>query len=181
MGKKSRSNQTIKGVRMKICMLVAVLFAVVTGHAQDTSPFGPALYEQVKKLNTDNTNGEKARKVLRATYNVPINGGALGAHGLGVFLPAKALINKSYFYTATQFVDAGVGTVAFSCEDAGNIYPATDITSFVVGTITSGTQTGTASVMTASIAAQCEVTATVGGVVPSAGKVILFIEYTVVE
>jgi len=94
----------------------------------------------------------------------------------------RVIDRQTWFYTVTQFVDAGAGTVAISCEDANNLYTATDITGIAVGTITAGAADGhAAATFVGSIAAACEVTATVATAAQSAGKLIFFIEYVVVE
>ena len=130
---------------------------------------------------TPSVDGNSSGRIARVTYDVAVDTGTIGAHLLGLSLPANSIITRSWFYTVTQFVDAGAGTVAISCEDANNIYSAADITGIAGGAFTSGVQDDAIGNFTGSIAASCEVTATVATAAQSAGKLILFIEYTVVE
>lgn len=128
--------------------------------------------------------GLHAKRLARFTLNCASSGCSVGAHGLGVSLPAKALITRSYLYVVTQFSDTGTCTVAIHCEDANNIKTATDITGTAAGGLIEGQSTGAASAFVGSIAATCEITATVadgGSCVPSAGKLVGFVEYNVVE
>lgn len=125
--------------------------------------------------------GLHLKRIARVTYDVAVDLGTIAAHTLGVSLPANALIQRSWIYVITQFVDAGSGTVAFHCEDANNIKTATDITGTADGGIIEGAQLGTTATMTGSIAATCEITATVATSAQTAGKAILFVEYLVVE
>ena len=132
-------------------------------------------------LEVPTSDGLMAVRTARATYDIAVDGGDAAAHGLGVTLPANALILHSWFYVVTQFVDAGAGTVAIHCEDADNIYAAADITGNSAGAVVEGVQDGTAANFTGSIAAACELTATVATAAQSAGKLILFVDYVVVE
>lgn len=118
-------------------------------------------------------------RFAKAIYDVDTDGGTIAAHGLGVYLPAHAIIKQAWFYTDTQFVDGGSGTVALHCEDANNIYSAADVTGITAGTTTSGVSTGTAATMKDAIAADCEITATVAGAAQTAGKMTIFVEYVV--
>jgi hypothetical protein len=118
-------------------------------------------------------------RIARFTYDVATNLGTIAAHGLGVSLPAKAIIIRSFFQIDTQFVDGGAGTVALSCEDANNIKTATDITGSSVGAFVEGASTGAASAFVGSIAASCEITATVAGAAQTAGKLTGWVMYVV--
>jgi len=111
--------------------------------------------------------------------------GAAAAYGLGITIPANAIMVRSWFYTVTQFVDAGSGTVALSCETANNIFSAADITGNADGVLVDGVQqafatfdgTGAAGIL----GSACELTATVATAAQTAGKLILFVEYLIAE
>lgn len=121
-------------------------------------------------------------RMARVEYDVTGgDSGGVGAHGLGVSLPQSAVITRSWVYTNTQFVDSGSGTLALSCEDANNILTAQDVTGSASNTISEGGSTGTAATFVKNIGAACEITATVGGVAATAGKLTAFIEYIVVD
>jgi len=177
--------------------LLLVLFLLPTIVLATTGPFHP--YEKKKFDEVDATaavntaittkindmtaaytaEGINVKRIARITYDTATDGGGIGAHALGVTLPAKSLITEAYMYTDTQFVDAGSGTVAISCEDANNIYTATDITGNAAGTIVQGTASYDAKVN--SIANACEVTATVSTATQTSGKLTIFVEYVVTD
>jgi len=129
--------------------------------------------------------GSMQKRIARATYDVAVDGGAAAAYGLGITIPANAIMVRSWFYTVTQFVDAGSGTVALSCETANNIFSAADITGNADGVLVDGVQqafatfdgTGAAGIL----GSACELTATVATAAQTAGKLILFVEYLIAE
>ena len=131
------------------------------------------------------SDGSMQKRIARATYDVAVDGGTIAAHLLGVKIPANAIMVRSWFYTVTQFVDAGAGTVALHCETANNIFSALDITGNADGVKVDGVQqafatfdgTGAAGVL----GAECELTATVATAAQTAGKLVLFVEYLVAE
>lgn len=121
-------------------------------------------------------------RVAKASYSFADGDLAVGAHGLGVSLPAKAVITRSWIHVTLQQVDTGTCTVAISCEDANNIKTATDISGSAADALVEGQSTGAASAFIKSIAAACEITLTVadgGSCVPSAGTGQVFVEYVV--
>ncbi len=135
-------------------------------------------------LTAVGANGLHAHRTARATLNCAASGCSVGAHLLGVSLPAKALITRSYIYVKTQFTDTGTCTVAVSCEDANNIKTATDITGTAAAGFIEGQSTGAASAFVAGIASTCEITATIadgGSCVPANGYANIFVEYQVID
>jgi len=131
------------------------------------------------KVVAQTADGLHLKRVARATLDCAASSCVAGDVGMGVSLPAKAIITQAYFHTITQFVDGGAGTVALKCEDAANIFAAADITGITVGTNTSGVPTGTAATMVDSIAAACVITATIAVAEQTAGVLNLFLEYVV--
>lgn len=132
-------------------------------------------------LAVGTADGLNAKRVARATYDCATSC-TVGAHTLGVTLPANALIIRSYIYVVTQMVDTGTCTIAYHCEDANNIKTATDLTGSAAGAFIEGASTGAISAAVGSISAPCLITATTadgGSCVPSAGKHIVFVEYVV--
>lgn len=126
--------------------------------------------------------GLMRKRFARVTYDIADTGNdSTGDAALGVTIPANSIITRSWFYTVTQFTDGGAGTVALSCEDAGNILPAQDITGITAGSFTDASQDGAIANFKGGIAADCEVTATVATAAQTAGKLILFLEYFVGE
>lgn len=174
-------------------LVLALTTMCEVSFAQST-PFQPEVDKRFKAIEADVTtlealpssasytaDGISAVRVARATYDVAVNGGGTGAHGLLVSLPAKALVKQVWFQIITQFSDSGSGTVALSCEDAGNLYVAADVTGITAGTTTTGVATGSAATMVDGIAAACEITATVATAAQATGKMIVFVEYVVIE
>jgi len=138
----------------------------------------------VAELNqTDETSqssdGKLLKKIVRATLDCGASSCVAGTVSMVQTLPAKAIITQAYFFTVTQFVDGGAGTVALHCEDADNIFAAADITGIVVDTITSGVPIGTAGTMAAGLAAQCTITATIAVAEQTAGVLNLWVEYVI--
>jgi hypothetical protein len=125
------------------------------------------------------TDGLYVERIAFFTYDVAVDLGTVTTHGLGVTLPAKAVITQSWYKIITQFSDSGSGTVALSCEDANNILTAGDITGISANTITTGASTGSAATMVRGIGAACEITATVATAAQDAGKLIGWVRYVV--
>jgi hypothetical protein len=144
---------------------------------------GAAKITEAKMLGIA-ADGLHTKRIARATLNCAASGCSVGAHTLGVTLPAKSLITRSYINVVTQLTDTGTCTVAIHCEDANNIKTATDITGTAANGWIEGESTGAASAFKGSIAAACLITATVadgGSCAPLTGKAIVFVEYDVVE
>lgn len=171
-------------------LLLSLLFVT---SAQAGIPFTEELSDALTPV-VSNTNYNLVKKLIRAVWNpslVADHGSSTvdsGVHVLGPKLPAKAIITSSYAYVVTPPSGTGSGsTVAFKCEDSGNILTAVDLTAKAAGAVVSGNQYGpsttsaAAAGMTASIASECNVSAVVAGASPTAGKVVLFVEYVVGE
>ncbi len=126
------------------------------------------------------TTGVFPKGVARFIYDTAVHGLTNTAHGLGVYLPAGAVIVRSYFKIITQFSDSGTTTLALSCEDANNIKTATDITGSSANAFVEGESTGAASAFQRAIGAQCEITATPAGAANNVllgGKLVGWVEY----
>lgn len=184
----------MKKLTLLLCTLFAMLASTSTLARTDLtrSPFKDVISDAVNNAEDDIDDLEASAsasaylsdgllnyRVARVTYDTAVDGGGIGAHALGVTLPASSIIKQAFFYTVTQFADSGAGTVALSCEDAGNIYGAADITGNTAGTLVAGSAVGTVATMIKNIASACEVTATVAGATQTAGKLNLFLEYLV--
>lgn len=135
-------------------------------------------------LSLINADGANACRTARFTYDVSggADSGSVGVASLGVSLPANSIIRKAFFYSVTTPVSAGAGTVAFSCEDANNLFSAAAITGWTGGTLQDGAAdetdvSGAITSMTVGIAAECEIVATVASAAYTAGKVIGFVDY----
>lgn len=157
------------------------------------TPFQPEVdkrfdaLEQVVAPTSYAADGLLTKRMARATYDV--TGGEhsgsstvnSGLHSLGVTLPAKSLITRSYLYVADELVDGGSGTLAIQCEDANNIKTATDMTGSSAGDSIEGESTGAASAFVGGIASDCVISAKVAGADISAGKINVFVEYVITD
>ena len=153
---------------MKAFVLGLALFLVCSvSNAASYPGVGPAVAKQldaigpvkVKKFIFDSALGSNSSSTTDS-----------GVHGTGVYLPAGAVIVRSYIYVNAQMTDSGSGTVAYHCEDANNIKTATDMTGTAAAGWIEGQSTGAVSAFISSIAASCEIKATVAGTDLTAGK-----------
>lgn len=147
--------------------------------AVDTGQLAAASVDE-DKLALPTIDGLNAKRILRSTYDVAVDGGTVAAHALSESLPANAIVSQVWFQIITQFVDAGSGTVALSCAGANDLFSAADITGDAAGVITAGVPVGTAATMF-DVGSTCVVTATVATAAQSAGKMVIFIEYVVTD
>lgn len=105
-----------------------------------------------------------------------------GSHELGVSLPAGAIITRSYIHVVTAVVGAGAlgtSTVAFQCEDAGNIKSAADVTVLAADSLTVGAADDALANFQKGIAAECDIKAVLVNPAGdySAGKINVFVDY----
>lgn len=129
---------------------------------------------------TQAADGLNIARVARATYDFAVNGGAVSAIDLGVTLPAKSVITNSLMEIVTPIVSTNNdGTFAVSCEDANNIFTATDIDGQGALSVLKGTALPSAPV--GGIAAACNITASIAVHAFTAGKVIIWVYYVVGE
>lgn len=166
------------------------LASTAFGQSAVINPGSPYLRAPIKHLinlnkAADNTGvGTHLQRIANFTYSTSGAGSSIGVHSTGVYLPAKAVITRSYFRVGSAFTDSGAGTVALSCEDAGNIKPAVDFTAFTAGSFQDGSTTGAIATFVGAstsneISATCEITATVAGFIQSTGNLRGWIEYIV--
>ena len=175
-------------IGLLLCCVIMGVGANAALPKKDTAPYQPEVYKALRDLEDKNIAQDTRlialeqlpyTRTIRAEYDVAVQGGAIGLHGLGAALPAKAVITRSWYQVGTQFVDAGSGTVGVYCEDAGNILAATDITGQSAGSLTDGQSTGTVASMVSGIGSNCEITAVVAGAAQTAGKLVVFVTYVV--
>jgi hypothetical protein len=127
-------------------------------------------------LAVPTADGLNAMRVARATFDCT-GTCAIGATASTVTLPANSIVTQVYFRIETLFVDAGAGTVSFSCEDSENLLGATDFPAIAAGVITAGIPIGTAATMVDDIAAPCALTLDVLAFDQTAGVVTLYVQY----
>lgn len=144
--------------------------------------------------------GAGVREVVVGVYDVSGgDSGAIGSHGLGVYLPDNAVITRVIIDVVTTFVTASAdaGTIAVQIQsandvvaaiavsDASNVWDA-GIRSTKIGTYATSGNAETALVQGASAAASMlkttairELTVVTAGQVVTAGKAVFYVEYFV--
>jgi hypothetical protein len=160
---------------MKIFIVLFALIFSTTVFAQSAGQ--KARYSSFKQTAMNEIDDMKSQKTVRVQYNFATHGGAIGTIGLGKYLPAGAIIARSYLYIDTALVSGGTGTFALQCEDANNIKTASYYGGSSAGTLLEGASTGATSAMVKSIGARCEISAVLGVEAFTAGKVTAFVNY----
>lgn len=173
-------------MKQTFVIIALLLSGGVANASLSGAPFIPEVDQRFHVLETaagsgsDSIDGSfMSRKYSRATYDVAVDGASsTSSLGLGVYLPAKAIVTKVLYYIDTQFVDAGSGTIGIQCEDSDNIVYPLDVTGFAAGAIKNGVPVPATPTIVDGIAAQCELKAYSSGThVPTAGKLTVFVEY----
>ncbi len=162
--------------------LISGLF-VFNPQAKSGSPFPPWIYSYFGN-QLPVASGIDVPRRAHAIFDVSTGGHtATGTYGLGVFLPAKAIIMRSWLYTVTlsSGSTAPLSTIAIQCEDANNIKTATNLTNSSADTFIEGESTGAVSAAKTSIASPCEISAVVATGVMSTGKWDIYIDYDIHE
>lgn len=166
-----------------------MLFLLTAPFAQSAIKGAPFLPEEDARFDAlegnslvNSQDGSHVKQLVVATYDFSKYGGSSTVNS-GVIpipnakLPANALIVRSYLWIEKKLVGAG-NTIAFSCQNANNIFTATNITPNAANSPVDGVETG-ASAVFANITAPCTVKATLAGNNLTAGKVTAYIEYVV--
>jgi hypothetical protein len=121
-----------------------------------------------------------------AIYDTALNDSAgvsnktVAAHGLGVFLPNKAIVVRALYQTVTTFTSGGSATIALKVQSANDLKTATAYTdgSFTAATLTDCAPAHSAATSIA-LTAERELTATVATAALTAGKLVLYVEYMI--
>lgn len=149
--------------------------------------------------------GLGARYIASAVYDTALNDSSgvsnktVAAHGLGVYLPTKAVIINSWWDVITTFTSANdSATIALSVQSAGDIVAAIAIATTgdvwdaglhggLHGSYAEATVSGDTAILDAArkaasylkLTAERELTATVAVQALTAGKAVLFVEYVI--
>lgn len=119
-------------------------------------------------------------KVLRATYDFSVNGGAQGSLSLGQSFPANAIIKRCYFYVKTRMTSAtNAAKIALQAEGAGDIYAAATANTPTVGSFNAGIEDGTTTNMVITTASRALTLVISNGENLTAGKFVVFCSYDV--
>ena len=144
----------------------------------------------IRRGAVKSTSGLRVQKIARAIYDTALTDSAgvsnktVAAHGLGVYIPAKAIITRAWYQVVTGFTSASsnTGTIAVSLESAGDVKAAVAVSdaSYSGAGYNEGIQDGTAAhFVQASV--ERELVATVAIAALTAGKLILHVEYALGE
>lgn len=173
----------------KLPAIAILLFTFVAHAAILNAPFNPEEDARFNALEGGNTipqtypvgaaDGHNVPQLAQATYNFATQGGAVGTISLGVKLPKNAIIHQAWLYSITKPTTSASGTLAFTCQNAGDVGAATAAASYAAaGASIAGAATGAASAFTYTTAA-CTIQAVIATGALTAGKVTAFVEYTV--
>jgi hypothetical protein len=133
--------------------------------------------------------GTVAREVAVVTFDTAaldssgVANTTVAAHGLGVYLPAKAIITKVFIQIVSGFTSAAsTATIALSAEAANDLFSALAVsdTKLSTGPFTAGVPDGTVT-NTKQTTVVREITATVAVQALTAGKMNIFIDYMIAE
>ncbi len=137
-----------------------------------------------QKLAVPGADGLNAPRIARATYDFDVDGGAIGDIALGVTLPDNAIVTRAWYEVITTLVsgtDAATIALSIPVDDVAGIVAATAIsaaTDWDAG-LHEAIQDGTAAAMSEKTTAARELTATIAVEDVTAGKFVLFAEYSV--
>lgn len=158
---------------------------------------------QVKRGPVKAESGLATQYTAVAVYDTAVNDSAgvsnktTAAHGLGVFIPTKAIITNAWWDVITTFTSAAdSATIALSAQSAGDIVAAIAISTAgdvwdagihggLMGSYAEATVAGDSAILDAArkaasyvkTTAERELTATVAVQALTAGKAVLFVEY----
>lgn len=158
---------------------------------------------RVKRGSAVKYEGQQVRELAVATYDVAVDGGAIGAHALGVYIPDNAIITNAWIDVVTTFTDGAddSATLAVHLQSAGDLVAAVAVSAAgnvwdagVRGTLVNNPALGadaahdTALEVIAlyaatkiKLTAERQVTVTVADDALTAGKMNIFIEYVISE
>ena len=138
----------------------------------------------------DDKNGTMAHRVIKATYDFGVHGGAetsinIGLDNAGVgaraiVIPAGSMIKKTYLYVETAFAATGATNVSFGIATDIDVIAATAFGDalYTVDTVAEGIQDGTPALMEVLAGTvTINIEGTAGAATLTAGRAHLFIEY----
>lgn len=154
--------------------LLITAVTILLPSTEARTPFGPAVDARFKKLENE--------YVARFVYDINSTNGATGDNGLGVYLPAKALITRSFIRIDEKLTESASGNVSIGCEDAENILPEQNLVADkVAGLLIVGASDGSFGGYVQSIASRCEITATVANSAQTGGQLTGWVKYVIHE
>lgn len=136
-------------------------------------------------MDKDQEAGHVPVHVVEATYDFAVDGGAIGAIGLGAWVPDNAIIVDSMIDVITTLTTAGAdaGTIAVSVEAANDIVAAiavSDVSNPWDAGLQAGIPVGTVATAIKTTAKR-EITATIAVQAVTAGKFKVYLQYLLSE
>jgi hypothetical protein len=148
-----------------------------------------ALDYRIQRGTITKIDGLTTPKLAVATFDTAaldssgVSNKTVATHGLGVYLPIKAVITNAWYHVHTAFTSANsTAGIAFQSEAAGDLKAAVAVSDATLGTlgIKAAIPVGTAATMIA-LTAERELKAVVSTEVLVLGKATLFVEYQLSE
>lgn len=137
------------------------------------------------------TVGTHLKRVARVEYDAgKTTMGAVGTYDLGVTLPDRALVTRSWYEIVRQFASlSNTGRLFVGCGNGeSTIVPIANLNGSSIGTVANGRQAGVSAninsdvlKVTGSAGVGCSLRATTAFNAHTAGKLVLFVEYVVTE
>ena len=165
---------SIRGMSMSGFLSKEELETLVTGSVEEDDLVPPSTPDS---LLVD--------RIARATYDFAVDGGAIGAIGLGVTLPDNAVVKRAWYEVLTTLAsatDAATVSLDIPVDDVAGLLAAIAI-SDATNPWDAGhhecIQDGTAANFSEKCTAARELSMTVAVEALTAGKFILFVEYIV--
>ena len=144
---------------------------------------------QIQRGAPKSESGLVAQKKFKAIFDFSLKdsagaaNSAVGAHGMGVYLPKGAVITRAWYQVKTALTSAAsTATVAVSAEGANDLKTATAVSDATLGTtgFKEGIADGTAAHFVA-LTAEREITVTIAVQALTAGRLVIFGEYALGE
>ena len=154
-----------------------VAAADLQSSAVETAKINAGAVTEVK-LEAATADALHARRVARATYDFAVLGGTVGDKALGVTLPDNAVVTRVWFDVITPVTGGTGATIALRSEAAADLFAATLLATAGTSGFHEGIQTGAASAFVKMTAAR-ELKLSVGVADLTAGKLVVFVEYSV--
>lgn len=137
----------------------------------------------------------KATYVFNALDSSGVANSTVASHGMGLVIPAGAVVTNAYFNVTTAFTTASTTTVALTLASAGDLvvgitvagspWSTTGLRGTLVNSPIEATVAGDTGILSAArsagtwllLTAHKELTVTIGTAAPTAGAMDIYIEY----
>lgn len=175
----------------KVGFIFLLLVTAISANAAILgTPYPPAVDKRFDAIEQGNVllqgsypagaaDGHYVRQLAQATYDFAKQTGAIGVYDLGIKIPKNAIVEKAWLWSLTQPTTSASGTLAWLCGSFPEFKAATAAASYAAaGAAIDGIETGSAANMSA-VSADCNIKAQIATGALTAGKVTLYVEYTI--